>query len=75
MFEWHLSNFQEEADNMMKTLVDAYCSKHRLFSDGPEDDKEEDMKLTPEDLRRILAMVAMKDNLSDKTYCKLLDNK
>lgn len=32
LFEWHKTNFQRDLETMMQTLIDAYCSKHSLFS-------------------------------------------
>ncbi|MCM1079106.1 MAG: DUF2786 domain-containing protein [Bacteroidales bacterium] len=76
LFDWHKANFQKDVDNMLKTLVEAYCSKHALYSDRSwHDGKDEDLHLTEEDIRRILVIQAMRKNLSNNTYCKLLDSK
>lgn len=73
MFDWHKANFQKEVDNMLDTLFHAYCSKLSLYSDNPNDD--EDYHLTPDDLRRIIAIRAMRETLNDNSYFKQIENK
>lgn len=74
LFDWHKANFQKDVDNMLKELLGAYCSKHTLYSDR-QGCTDEDLHLTEEDIRRILAIQVMRDNLNSNTYYKLLDSK
>lgn len=57
----------------MDILFQAYCSKHRLFSERSDDDPDEELNLTPEDIRRLWAIAALRENLNDNTYCKLIE--
>lgn len=75
LFEWHKANFQKDLDNMLKALFDAYCLKHTLHSERTQSDDEEDLHLTEEDIRRIMAMQAMRDNLNNNTYHKLIERR
>lgn len=72
LFEWHKANFQREVESQMDILFQAYCSKHRLFSERSGDDADEELNLSPEDIRRLLAIQALKGCLNDNTYCKLI---
>lgn len=74
LFEWHKANFQRDLDNVLKALFDAYCVKHALHSTRSNED-EDDLHLTEEDIKRIIAMQAMREALNDNTYCKLIEKK
>lgn len=73
LFEWHKQNFQRDVESQMDILFQAYCSKHRLFSERSDDDPDEELNLTPEDIRRLWAIAALRENLNDNTYCKLIE--
>lgn len=74
LFAWHKQNFKKNLDSTIDTFVDAYLNKHDLFSEqsgGTNHDRE----LTPEDIKRIRAMFAMQEQLSDDMYLKMIENK
>lgn len=73
LFEWHKENFKRDVENLMATLFQAYCSKHSLYRERSDDEPEEKLSLTPEDIRRIMAAMALRDSLNDNTYCKLIE--
>lgn len=73
LFEWHKQNFKRDVENLMGTLFHAYCSKHSLYRERSDDEPEEELNLTPEDIRRILAAAALRDSLNDASYCKLIE--
>lgn len=70
LFEWHKANFQREIKSQIDILFQAYCSKHRLFSERSDDNPDEELTLSPEDILRLLAIQALKENLNDNTYYK-----
>lgn len=73
LFEWHKENFKRDVENLMETLFQAYCSKHALFRERSDDEPDEELNLTPEDIRRIFAAAALRDSLNDVSYCKLIE--
>lgn len=73
LFEWHKLNFQRDVESQMDILFQAYCSKHRLFIERSDDDPDEELNLTPEDIRRLWAIAALRENLNDNSYCKLIE--
>lgn len=73
LFEWHKVNFQRDVENQMELLFQAYCSKHRLFSERSDDDKDEELSLSPEDIRKLFAINALRDTLNDNSYYKMIE--
>lgn len=73
LFEWHKENFKRDVENLMATLFQAYCSKHSLYRERSGDEPDEELSLTPEDVRRIFAAAALRDSLNDVSYCKLIE--
>lgn len=72
LFVWHKENFKRDVDNIMETLFQAYCSKHSLYSERSKDAPNDELKLSPEDIRRIVAAAALADSLNDNRYYKLI---
>lgn len=73
LFEWHKENFKRDVDNLMCTLFQAYCSKHSLYRERSKDEQDDELTLSPDDIRRIIAAAALKDSLNDNKYCKLIE--
>mgnify|MGYP005924602649 FL=1 len=73
MWEWHQSNFKRDLEDMEKTIVDAYISKHHLYA--PSDGSEEDYELTAEEKARLLKAIYMSEALGDSRYQKMLESK
>lgn len=70
LFEWHKSNFNQELEEMKENILIAYCRKHHLYRDVKP--KRDDMKLTAEDMKRLLKIIQMEKILNDNRYQKLL---
>lgn len=73
LFEWHKANFKKDLDQTIDNMVNAYINKHDLFSS--HNGGNPDRKLTPEDIKKIKAMFAMMEQLSDNTYHKMIEQK
>lgn len=73
LFEWHKANFIKDMEETLDTMESAYLNKHNLFSS--QNGGNPDRKLTPEDIKRIKAMFAMMEQLSDNTYHKMIEQK
>lgn len=73
LFEWHKANFKKDLEQTIDMMVDAYINKHDLFSSDNSGDT--DKELPPEDIKKIKAMFAMMEQLSDNTYHKQLEYK
>lgn len=73
LFEWHKENFKRDVENLMATLFQAYCSKHSLYRERSDDEPDEELNLTPEDIRRLMAALALRDSLNDVSYQKLIE--
>lgn len=73
LFEWHKANFKRDVENLMETLFTAYVDKHNLYRTRSDDEPDEELSLSPEDIRRIMAAAALRDSLNDNTYCKLIE--
>lgn len=72
LFEWHKKNMQEELEKMFDDFFVAYCEKHNLFSEQQDEEDSEDVKSI--DFERIMRIMSLKENMSDKTYCKRIEN-
>ena len=57
----------------MATLFQAYCSKHSLYRERSDDEPDEELNLTPEDIRRLMAALALRDSLNDVSYQKMIE--
>lgn len=73
LFEWHKANFKRDVENLMETLFTAYVDKHNLYRTRSDNEPDEELSLSPEDIRRIMAVAALRDSLNDNTYCKLIE--
>lgn len=73
LFSWHKENFKRDVENLLETLFLSYCQKHSLFREKSGDEPEEEYQLTPEDIRKLIAAAALRDSLSDNSYCKLIE--
>ncbi len=76
LWDWHKDNYKREREALLKTITDAYISKHNLYRARTADDeqKQEDYELTEEELERLMRMVAMRGAMSDRSYIKMLGN-
>lgn len=70
LFEWHKANFRREVENQIDILFQAYISKHRLFCERSDDAPDDELNLSPEDIQRIRAIIAMRESLNDSNYYK-----
>ncbi|MCM1318763.1 MAG: hypothetical protein NC217_00040 [Muribaculaceae bacterium] len=72
MFEWHKANFKKDLEQTIDALMLSYCDKHDLSSKGSQ---HEDLAkpLTKEDILRIKRAMAMRDNLNDNHYRKMIE--
>lgn len=57
---------------MKKNILLAYCRKHHLYSDV-KPDKDNDIKLTEDERKRLLKILFMQESLNDNQYHKLLE--
>lgn len=72
LFEWHKANFNKDFEDMKKNILLAYCRKHHLYSDV-KPDKDNDIKLTEDERKRLLKILFMQESLNDNQYHKLLE--
>lgn len=72
LFEWHKSNFDRDLEDMKKTIMQAYISKHHLTS-GKSDG--ESRPLTAEDIIELRKIIAMREALNDNYFHKMISNK
>ena len=71
LFKWHKKNMQEEFEKLFDDFFLAYCSKHHLYSEQKNDEDSEDEE--PIDIERLMRIMSLKNNLSDKTYYKSIE--
>ena len=70
LFEWHKANFRREVENQIDILFQAYIPKHRLSCKRSDDAPDDELNLSPEDIQRIRAIIAMRESLNDSNYYK-----
>lgn len=73
LFEWHKANAELEMKQMKETLLIAYCRKHGLFSRRKEEN-EMPAELTAEEMKMLLRAMRMEEALSDRRYCKMIND-
>lgn len=74
LFEWHKENFKRDVETTLESIAIAYINKHDLFAEQSGDNKS-DVTVSPEEYKKIMASVALMDQLSDNTYHKMIDQK
>lgn len=76
LWAWHKANYKREREALLKSITEAYISKHRLYRARVGDDELalEDYELTAEELERLAQVAAMRGAMSDRTYIKMLEN-
>ena len=74
LFDWHKQNFKKEIDNHLDMLLEAYINKHDLFSKDP-DKPHKDLDLSPETIKKLMAILTIQGNLSDNVYLKMIEAK
>lgn len=74
LFDWHKQNLKKEIDNQLDMLLEAYIGKHDLFSNDPEK-PQKDIDLSPETIKRLMAVLSIQGNLSDNVYLKMIESK
>ena len=74
LFDWHKQNLKKEIDHHLDMLLEAYINKHDLFSNDP-DKPQKDVDLSPETIKRLMAILTIQGNLSDNVYLKMIDSK
>lgn len=57
----------------LKAIVSAFISKHSMYADDSEEDDRDILDLTPEEIEEIIAMMQMKDKLSDINFNKQIE--
>ena len=72
LYEWHKENFEKELEDIKKTIIHAYCQKHRLYPGSPSETSN-DKPLTEEDLEMLRKVMKMEGLLNDKTYQHLIE--
>lgn len=72
LYEWHKANFEKELEDIKKSVLHAYCSKHYLFPENPSV-KPKDKPLTEEDWEMLRKAMKMEGLLNDKTYQHLIE--
>lgn len=73
MFEWHKANFKKDLEQTIDALMFSYCDKHDLSSKRSQHEDTDAKPLTKEDINRIKRAMAMRDNLNDNHYRKLIE--
>lgn len=73
MFEWHRDNLLSDLEELQKNIALAYVSKHDLFSDHSNDEEEDPKPMTAERLRRLQAIFALRANLNDNSFHKMIE--
>lgn len=71
LFEWHKANFKKDFEDMKKNILLAYCRKHRLYSDTPDDGACRE--LTAEERERLIKIIMMQESLNDNQYHKFIE--
>lgn len=71
LFEWHKKNMQEEFEKLFNDFFVAYCSKHRLYPEQQNDEDSEEQG--PVDIEKLMRIMSLRQNMSDKTYCKRIE--
>ena len=61
-----------EIEDIKKTIIHAYCQKHRLYTESPSETSN-DKPLTEEDLEMLRKVMKMEGLLNDKTYQHLIE--
>ena len=72
LYEWHKANFEKELEDIKKTIIHAYCQKHRLYPESPSETSN-DKPLTEKDLEMLRKVMKMEGLLNDKTYQHLIE--
>ena len=73
MFEWHRANLLSDLEELQENIALAYVSKHGLFSDHSNDEEEDPKPMTAERLRRLQAIFALRANLNDNSFHKMIE--
>ncbi len=70
MFEWHKDQLDKELARIKDEATSAFIQKHRLYSDTETDGDQP--PLTPEEIKRLLRILEMANNMEDVTFAKML---
>lgn len=71
LFEWHKKNMQEELEKVFEDFFAAYCSKHHLYPEQDDDEDSDEEKSI--DIEKLMRIMSLKENMSDKTFCKRIE--
>lgn len=69
LFAWHKANFDNDLEEMKRSILIAYCRKHHLY---PDVDSSDSVELTEEEKKRFLKIIFMQESLNDNHYHKLI---
>ena len=75
LFEWHKENYKHELEAFKDNFYIAYVKQHKLLLRSEGQNRTEDMKLTADDIERILKIDALTKSMSNNTYHKQLESK
>lgn len=70
MFEWHKAQLDKELERLKDDATTAFIHKHRLFPDT--ETGADQTPLTSEEIRRLMRVLEMADNMENVTYTKML---
>lgn len=70
LFAWHKLNFDRDLDDMKKTIMQAYISKHNLTSGKSSG---ENRVLTAEDVIELCKILAMREALNNNYFHKMIN--
>lgn len=75
LYTWHYNNFVNEIEEQKKLVFKAYCHKHELWNRTRTSDETEDEPKMPtaEELRELMAIEAIKTQMSDKCFHKQIE--
>lgn len=74
LYTWHYNNFINEIEEQKKLVFKAYCRKHELWNKTRTPDEENYHKTpTREEINEMLAVEAIKKQMSDKHFYKQIE--
>ena len=74
LYTWHYNNFVNEIEAQKRLIFKAYCRKHELWNrTSTKEDTGECKMPTPEEIREMMAIESIKNQMSDKHFYKQIE--
>ena len=74
LYTWHYNNFVNEIEAQKRLIFKAYCRKHELCNRTSTKEYTDECKMpTPEEIREMMAIESIKNQMSDKHFYKQIE--